>query len=124
MDERLTARSPKNGMPYLVGVRDHEQAIDGAYNTLKCVQASFEALAGYEETGFSPKEISILNSENKRLKLQLEKVLESMNNIPHCPSTVGLEDDFQDFLGCSETPNCSECWRRALEAMGESEMKP
>lgn len=46
---RLTARSPKNQMAYLIGVKPDEQALDGSYNTLKCVMEAFNRLAEYEE---------------------------------------------------------------------------
>lgn len=54
MSERLTARSPKNNMAYLVNVKDNEQVLEGSYNTLLCVRDAFEKLATYEETGLSP----------------------------------------------------------------------
>ena len=58
--ERLTARSPKNGMAYLVKVKSSEQDLDGSYNTLLCIRDAFEALASYEETGLSPNEVAEL----------------------------------------------------------------
>ena len=58
MSERLTARSPKNNMAYLVNVKENEQALDGSYDTLICVRDVFEALAVYEET--APKVIEAL----------------------------------------------------------------
>lgn len=60
MLERLTARSPKNDMAYLVNVKSNEQALEGSYNTLLCVRDAFEALALYEETGLSPNEVTEL----------------------------------------------------------------
>ena len=66
---RLTARSPKNGMAYLVGVKPDEQALDGSYNTLKCVMAAFNRLAEYEEAGQQAvAEIERLRGENEKLK--------------------------------------------------------
>jgi hypothetical protein len=47
---RLTARSPKNGMAYLVNVKKNEQDPEGPYNTLLCVRDAFEKLAVYEDT--------------------------------------------------------------------------
>ncbi|WP_459998560.1 DUF551 domain-containing protein [Paradesulfitobacterium aromaticivorans] len=58
--ERLTARSPKNNMVYLVNVKNDEQALEGSYNTLLCVRDAFERLALYEETGLSPDEVAEL----------------------------------------------------------------
>ena len=65
MNEQLTARSPKNGMAYLVNVRENEQAVDGSYNTLMCIRDSWEKLAKYEETGLSPSEIDGLKAASK-----------------------------------------------------------
>jgi hypothetical protein len=58
--KRLTARSPKNGMAYLVNVKINEQTLEGSYNTLLCVRDAFEALAQYEETGLSPSKVAEL----------------------------------------------------------------
>lgn len=48
--KRLTARSPKNNMAYLVNVKENEQVVDSSYNTLMCIRDAFEKLAIYEET--------------------------------------------------------------------------
>lgn len=56
--ERLTGRSPKNSMAYLVKVKPNEQDVESRYpNTLKCIMDAFEKLAKYEETGLEPKQI-------------------------------------------------------------------
>ena len=48
--ERLTARSPKNNLAYLVKVKPNEQAVESSFpNTLHCIQQAFERLAQYEE---------------------------------------------------------------------------
>ena len=65
MPERLTTRNPKNNMAYLVNVKENEQALDGSYDTLMCVRDAFEALATYEEMGFSPGEIEKLKQASK-----------------------------------------------------------
>lgn len=75
--ERLTARSPKNNMPYLVNVKDNEQEVEGSYNTLKCIQNSWEKLAQYEETGFSPEEVAELITVKNELLEVLEELLEN-----------------------------------------------
>lgn len=59
--ERLTARSPKNNLAYLVNVKRTEQTLEGPYNTLLCVRDAFEKLALYEETGLSPSEVAELS---------------------------------------------------------------
>lgn len=69
MNDRLTARSPKNGMAYLVNIKKNEQALEGLYDTLMCVRDAFEALATYEETGFSLDEISRLAKEKAENRL-------------------------------------------------------
>jgi hypothetical protein len=56
--ERLTNRSPKNGMAYLVNVKPDEQEVDSPYkDTLKCIMDSFNRLAAYEDSGLSPEEV-------------------------------------------------------------------
>lgn len=48
--ERLTARSPQNGLAYLVKVKSDEQEVDSAYpNTLRCILEAFNRLAEYED---------------------------------------------------------------------------
>lgn len=48
--ERLTARSAKNGLAYLVKVKSDEQEIDSKYpNTLRCILEAFNRLAELEE---------------------------------------------------------------------------
>lgn len=48
--ERLTARSPKNGLAYLVNVRQDEQSVESKYpNTLRCIQQAFNRLAELED---------------------------------------------------------------------------
>ncbi len=71
MDEykRLTARSPKNNMAYLVEVKPKEQELEGSYNTLMCVRDAFERLAAYEDNGLSPEQMS-------NAKVQMEQILE------------------------------------------------
>jgi len=58
-----------------------------------------------------------LKSENARLKLQLEKVLEAFDvedtDVP-CPSNVGLNDS----LECGVGTECRQCWCDALEGIG------
>jgi len=70
--ERLTARSPRNNMAYLVDVKNDEQGLEGSYNTLVCVREAFERLAQYEETGLTPWEIAVLRAENKRRRDAIE----------------------------------------------------
>jgi len=60
--KRLTARSPKNNMAYLVNVKQNEQELEGSYDTLMCIRECFERLAQYEDTGLTPEEIvAIIN---------------------------------------------------------------
>ena len=64
--ERLTARSPKNNMAYLVKVKPDEQDVESPYpNTLRCIIEAFERLAKYEDSGLSPEEIVRLNDFEK-----------------------------------------------------------
>ena len=119
MSERLTARSPKNGMAYLVNVKDDEQALDGRYNTLLCVRDAFEKLAMYEETGLSPSDIPKLKTENAKLKIQIEKVLEAIGEGVPCPNVV----DLPVTVECGND-NCKKCWIQALESVEVSEPHP
>ena len=66
---KLTARSPKNNMAYLVNVKPNEQAVESSYpNTLKCIVDVFEKLAKYEETGLEPEQIEAQQQEIEKLK--------------------------------------------------------
>lgn len=66
---RLTARSPKNNMAYLVNVKPDEQDVESPYsNTLRCIMDSFEKLAKYEETSLEPQEIQQLQEQNRRMR--------------------------------------------------------
>jgi len=61
MFERLTERSPKNGMAYLINVKQNEQVVESPYpNTLRCIMDSFNRLAAYEDSGLSPEEVQEL----------------------------------------------------------------
>lgn len=61
--KRLTARSPKNNMAYLVNVKHDEQDVESPYpNTLRCLLECFERLAQYEDIG-SPEEFKGLLAE-------------------------------------------------------------
>ena len=66
--ERLTERSPKNNMAYLVNVKPNEQDVESPYpHTLKCIMDAFERLAQYEDTGLSPDDI-------KEMKYRMESL--------------------------------------------------
>ena len=92
MYKRLTARSPKNNMAYLVNVKNDEQGIEGSYNTLKCISDCFEGLAQYEDTGLSPEafkclisdagiSIAMRSQELKAENIRLKTALDKINNI-------------------------------------------
>jgi predicted Zn-ribbon and HTH transcriptional regulator len=58
IEDRLTNRSPKNNLAYLVKVMPDEQSVESPYpNTLKAILESLQRLAAYEDTGLSPEEI-------------------------------------------------------------------
>jgi len=66
-----------------------------------------------------PDEIKSLKSENARLKLQLDKVLEAFDvdaDVP-CPGNVGLQDSPECGIGTE----CRQCWCDALESVGGEE---
>ena len=77
--QRLTARSPKNNMAYLVNVKKNEQDLEGSYNTLLCVRDAFEALAKYEETGLSPDDIENLKTASKEALGILRDMVDAAN---------------------------------------------
>jgi len=79
MSERLTARSPKNDMAYLVNVKENEQAVDGSYNTLMCIRESWEKLAKYEETGLSPSGIEKLKIAGREAAEILKDMVDVAN---------------------------------------------
>ncbi len=59
--DRLTARSPKNNMAYLVKVKKNEQDVESPHpDTLRYIIESFERLAEYEDAGLSPNDIKVL----------------------------------------------------------------
>lgn len=60
--DRLTAIS-SNGQAYLVKVKENEQAVDGSYNTLKCIMECFNRLAEYEDTGLTPEETADIKDQ-------------------------------------------------------------
>jgi len=60
-----------------------------------------------------------LKAENTKLKLQLEKVLEAIGDGVPCPNAV----DLPNHDNCSSEADCRECWRQALESVGESEVR-
>jgi hypothetical protein len=66
---KLTARSPKNNMAYLVNVKPNEQVVESSYpNTLRCIMDAFEKLVKYEETGLEPEQIEAQQQEIERLQ--------------------------------------------------------
>jgi hypothetical protein len=89
--ERLTARSPKNGMAYLVKVKNHEQDLEGAFNTLKCVTEAFERLAKYEDRN-TPKSIEDWDEEDGDCLWWCFPIVEA----PYCGSP--LDCDFPDYV--------------------------
>ena len=81
--------------------------------------ANFEVTVNVENLDKVKEIVDQLKSENARLKLQLEKVLEAFDadaDVP-CPSNVGLNDS----LECGIGTECRQCWCDALESVGEEE---
>jgi hypothetical protein len=72
--DRLTARSPKNNMAYLVNVKNDEQEVECKYpNTLRCILDSFQRLAEYEDTGFTPEGVINLKATLWNIRAACEK---------------------------------------------------
>lgn len=86
---RLTKRT-ESGLPYLAKVKDGETAVEGSYNTLKCIQEAFEALAQYEEKEESLGELSIAYTE------LLEEAAEEIENCYN--RETPLTSRIRDFL--------------------------
>ena len=62
--ERLTARSTKNGMAYLIGVKQDEQIVESKFhNTLRCIQQAMERLAEYEDEGVDPQGFALYEDQ-------------------------------------------------------------
>lgn len=74
--DRLTARSPKSGQAYLVGVKEDEQAVSGSYNTLNCILEAFNRLAEHEEAD--------LAAENARLTVALQATIAEKEQLVKC----------------------------------------
>jgi hypothetical protein len=81
--DRLTARSPKNNLAYLVKVKSNEQAVDGSYNTLMCIRESFEYLAAYEDTGLTPEQVVAQKAENTRLRAENDDLFYKLVGVMH-----------------------------------------
>ena len=101
--ERLTARSPKNNMAYLVGVKKDEQDIDGSHNTLKCVLAGFEQLGAYEDSGISPVQAHDLAKKAKPMRLIPNKKIKDLGKCPTCKTELCMDDE--DLHYC---PTCGQ----------------
>jgi len=80
--ERLTARSPKNGMTYLVKVKPEEQAVDGTYDTLMCIREAFDRLAEYEESDLQS-QLAEAQADNAALVEALDKIREQFRDYFH-----------------------------------------
>jgi hypothetical protein len=63
--ERLTKRTPE-GTAYLAKVKNADEAIEGAKDTLEYVFESWQKLAAYEDTGLTPEECAELAKAKKK----------------------------------------------------------
>lgn len=95
MFERLTARSPKNNMAYLINVKQNEQDVESPYpNTLRCIMDSFNRLAAYEDSGLSPEQIEAQQQEIDRLQRWVNDLQSGMYvNCVYCGHRYGMEND-------------------------------
>ena len=94
--ERLTARA-SNGMAYLAKVKDNEQEVEGAYNTLKCIQESWQRLAELEDkiergelVDISQSKINPISVKMLSLITQNGKYNNQYNNNSHFRMSVEL----------------------------------
>lgn len=117
MMERLTARSPKNNMAYLVKVKQDEQDVESPYpNTLRCIMDSFNRLAAYEDSGLSPEQVRELAEAKaiyeaydgskldkadqyiERLETVLEKAKEVLASVSYRSGLGSDEDGIRETL--------------------------
>jgi chromosome segregation ATPase len=61
--DRLTAREPHKSMAYLTKVKTDEQEIEASRNTCLCIMESWDRLAAYEDTGYTPEDVAKLAAE-------------------------------------------------------------
>lgn len=115
--KRLTARSPRNNLAYLVNVKPDEQEVDSKYpNTLRAILDAFERLGQYEETGLAPEEITELRAKLKTTKNN-ERVYREMLNTSQCEEDK-LKNELQIWKTSYEQANAA---RDAAEAaLGEA----
>jgi hypothetical protein len=80
--ERLTERSVKNNMAYLLNVKPDEQEIESPYpNTLKCIMDSFDHLAAYEDTGLTPEQIQAQQHEINKFRTERDMEVSKTNKL-------------------------------------------
>lgn len=109
--ERLTKRA-ENGMPYLAKVKDGETAVEGSYNTLKCIQEAFEALAKYEELEEQGQILKLPQplTELAKFEILLQYQEGEIAQIIHCTDcTFSNHCDIQDVLDLYDEPENLFC---------------
>jgi RNA polymerase-binding transcription factor DksA len=115
MFERLTARSPKNGMAYLVNVKQNEQVVESPYpNTLRCIMDSFNRLAAYEDSGLSPDEVQEL-AKAKADGRMVERGTWINGYCSNCNSPIPT-DNKDDYIAKNECRFCYYCGAKMEEA--------
>jgi hypothetical protein len=115
--ERLTARSPKNNMAYLVKVKRDEQDVESPYpNTLKAIIECFQKLAEYEDTGQTPVEVKRL-ADGKAVyeaydgsKLdKADQYIEKLEKALHLACADAADDCCPHELYDYEIEKCGDC---------------
>ena len=62
-------------------------------------------------------ELEKLETENARLKMQLEKTIEVLGeHEASCPSSINLQDH-EKCCSIKNVPSCKLCWRTALNSI-------
>ena len=115
MFERLTERSPKNGMAYLINVKQNEQVVESPYpNTLRCIMDSFDRLAAYEDSGLSPEEVQELAKAKADGRL-VERGTWINGYCSNCNSPIPT-DSKDDYIAKNECRFCYYCGAKMEEA--------
>lgn len=117
MFKRLTERSPKNGMAYLINVKQNEQVVESPYpNTLRCIMDSFNRLAEYEDSELSPEEVQELAKAKADGRL-VERGTWINGYCSNCNSPIPT-DNKDDYIAKNECRFCYYCGAK-MEAAAE-----
>ena len=123
---RLTARSPKNDMAYLVNVKPGEQEVDSPYpNTLMCILECFDKLAQYEETGLEPEQVKAQQQEIEVFNCDVLPVYENaIKDLKQEIEQLKEMNDILKFSGDKDNRRWNEAEKRLQQFKAEAEKIP